>query len=251
MTLLGANAVSTFSIIASSIGSVTPSTGAFTTISASTSAMITTSTATALAIDNSVANATVPIVDLYHSATLASTNPVYEITFSGKSDAGTKRIFGQVLANAVVATNTAEDGSIGFSVMSAGTLTQTALLTKTGLNATAIGATTASTGTFTTLIGSTAIYSIKNGENIANGATTTAGNLGILGSNKSCLVSVASDNPNSLAGCAFITRSSVTVNVFNIQNTGCTFSLDGSYNILIQNTTVATRGMYYSVIFLN
>ena len=117
--------------------------------------------------------------------------------------------------------------------------------------ASSIGSVTPSTGAFTTLIGSTEIYSIKNAENIANGATTTAGNLGILGSNKSCLVSVASDNPNSLAGCAFITRSSVTVNVFNIQNTGCTFSLDGSYNILIQNTTVATRGMYYSVIFLN
>lgn len=113
---------------------------------------------TPLNISSTDAGATAgPIIDIYrNSASPANADILGQLTFTGNSSNATKRTYASVTSNAITVTDTTEEGSIGFSVMSAGTLTQTALLTKTGLNATAIGATTASTGAFTTISGTVA-----------------------------------------------------------------------------------------------
>lgn len=93
-----------------------------------------------------------PVIDCYrNSASPLANDALGTIGFTGMSSTAVKRTYASITGNAITVTNAAEDGSLNLNIMSAGTLTTVGTLTKTGLNSTAIGATTTSTGAFTTL----------------------------------------------------------------------------------------------------
>lgn len=98
-----------------------------------------------------------PVIDCYrNSASPAALDALGTIGFTGMSSTAVKRTYASITANAIVVTNASEDGSLNLNIMSAGTLTTVGTVTKTGLNSVAIGATTVSTGAFSTLASTSA-----------------------------------------------------------------------------------------------
>lgn len=77
-----------------------------------------------------------PILDLYrNSASPAASDVLAGIQFNGMSSTGVKRTFGSIFSTLVTATNAAEDGSLTFQTMKAGTLTTALTLAETGVAA--------------------------------------------------------------------------------------------------------------------
>lgn len=94
-----------------------------------------------------------PIFSLYrNSATPAAADFIGEIEFNGEDSAGNKTLFGQIYGQIADPTNGSEDGTLGFSIVVAGSLTSRLTLTSAGANVSgamaATGAVSGTTGTF-------------------------------------------------------------------------------------------------------
>lgn len=176
-----------------------------------------------------------PIIDVYrNSASPAAADIVGQMTFTGASSTAVKRIYSQISGNIVTATNASEDGSLTLAVMSAGTLTTVGTVNKTGINSTAVGATTTSTGAFTTLASSTSMISTT-----ATASTTlpiqaicTAAGSSTVGPSIDMYRNTASSNGNSTGQYAFSMLDSSSVKVFH----------GGMSSSIISNTNTAVSG---------
>ena len=241
------------------IGGSTAVAGTFTAVTLVSAAAL-----TSLTMSTTDGGATAgPIIDIYrNSASPAASDIIGQLTFSGASSTAVKRVYASIQANITDPVNATEDATITSSVMVAGTPTVVSTLTGTGINSTAIGATTVSTGAFSTvsatgvitstLATGTAPFTIASTTNVANlnasslgGATFAApgaiggGTPGAATFTTLTAVGTTNINATGAATTSIGTGGTGVVNIGNATgNTAVTGTLTASANI-----TASTGGV--------